>query len=114
MSGLLVNTATIARWTRTLGSDLTYDAPSWSTVATGVACNLQERGARGMATVARSQVQYDAVGYFPPETDLRPDASDKAEGDRVTVGGKIYTVVAVLDQVGRGAFLKALLRRTDR
>lgn len=109
---MLVQTATIARWSsRTPGSDLQV-RPDWAIVEAGVRCNVQVKGAVHSGTVDGIQVTWDAVGYFPAGTDLRPQVSDaNKHGDRVTVDGATYQVRAVHDQVGRSAFLKALLKR---
>src|SRR5690606_9001506 len=106
LSDLLVQTATIERWsTGEPGPDFTLN-PERSTVDENVPCNLQERNGTLSLGDSGQNVGYSGVCYFEPSVDVRPDAADASLGDRIIVGGKTYQVLAVTDQAGHGAFLK--------
>lgn len=110
VANFLIQKATIQRWdSRTPGADFTL-APAWNTVASDVPCNIQERNGTMTVGPQGQNVAYGAVGYFLTNVDIRPSASDGRIGDRITVSGKTYQVIAVIDQVGRQAFLKAFLQ----
>lgn len=106
---LLIQSATVQRWSnREPGEDFTL-SPAWDAVATGIPCNVQEKSGQVVGGANGQSVSYTAVGYFLPGADVHPDPADENLGDRLIVDGKVYQVRAVTDQTGRGAFLKAYL-----
>lgn len=90
--------------------------PAWSDVARCVPCLVQE-GQGGLKRSASGEfLQYDAIGYFAPGTDIRPqakhDRSDRLIMESPTrVKGARYTVLLVTDEAGMGNHLVAHLER---
>ena len=57
-------------------------------------------------------LEANAVIYLPAGTDIRPDLEDSnGYADQVTINGKAYTVLSVVNPSGRDKLLVAALRR---
>lgn len=110
---LFVNSCTILRWGDREASAANNFEPvaDFAPLCSGVRYNLQIQSGSEATTVAGQQVTFSAVGYFPIGTSLQAKPGH-AENDQIKddVSCAVYQVVAVYDQVGRGRFLKALLR----
>lgn len=116
LSALLVNRCTLERWaTRTADANYTLQTPGFASVSTGVPFNLQEKSGRWTPSPHGEELTFDAVGYFSPGLDIRPDPASSRQMDRIVLTspdtGAVYYVLAVLDQVGRQKLKKVLLRR---
>ncbi len=112
---LLVQTCSIHRWSpRSVGADGTLDAGGYQQLVTGVPCNVQEKTGRVKKTVAGQVVEFSAVGFFQPETDLRARASGGNHEDLIVMdSGARYTVKGVTDETGRGFMLTVYLEKSD-
>jgi hypothetical protein len=51
------------------------------------------------------------MGYFKPGTDIKPQADDTGNGDRLTIGSATYQVRGVGDETGRNKMLTVYLER---
>lgn len=113
MNHLLVNSCEIRRWSdREPTAENNYEPTAdFVPVCSGVRYNLQVKGGTEVMTIGGQQIVFDAVGYFGPGTSLRAKPGH-AENDQIKDDATcaVYQVVAVFDQVGRGAFFKALLK----
>jgi hypothetical protein len=112
MKHLLIQTCLIERWSpRARNADFLLQ-PSWTEVSSAERCNIQQKGGSMRVGASGQSVEFDAVGYFMPDADIKPMPQDAAHGDRITESrtGAIYQVRAVLDQTGREYFKKALLK----
>ena len=111
LSGLLTQRATIERWARTV-DDYGEVTPSWASSSTDVPCLVQQRNGKIADTPAGREYEFSAVGFFKPGVDIKPQASDNADGDRVVVDSATYEVRGVGDETGKGKMLTAYLERT--
>ena len=111
LSGLLTQRATIERWTRTV-DDYGEVAPSWASSSTDVPCLIQQRNGKIDDTPAGREYDFSAVGFFKPGADIKPQASDNADGDRIVVDSATYEVRGVGDETGKGKVLTVYLERT--
>lgn len=115
LRSLLKHRCTIKRATVTNTNGIPSKA--WSTtVALAQPCLVQEkagaidRGGGGQA------LEYDAVGYFPADADLKPRGGDDAP-DQITItipsraAGTVYLVEHVSDSSGQDRLLNAYLKR---
>lgn len=109
----MVNSCEIRRWQDREPTAANNFEPvaDFVPVCSGVRYNLQIQSGSETTTVAGRQVTFSAVGYFPIGTNLQAKPGH-AENDQIKDDATcaVYQVVAVFDQVGRGRFLKALLR----
>ncbi len=87
---------------------------SWSDNATDVACLIQEGRGRVRGTDAGEGLEYDAIGFFMPDADIKPQGGDDRK-DRITVTTPAtnvqYLVEKVGDEAGRTHHLTAYLSR---
>jgi len=110
LSGLLTQRATIERWARTV-DDYGESTPSWASSSTDVPCLVQQRNGRIAETAAGREYEFSAVGFFKPGADIKPQASDNADGDRIVVDSATYQVRGVGDETGKGKMLTVYLER---
>lgn len=87
---------------------------SWADNATDVPCLIQEGRGRVQGTQAGEGLQYDAIGFFLPDADIKPQGGDDRK-DRITVTTPVtnvkYLVEKVGDEAGRANHLTAYLTR---
>lgn len=111
---LLTHNCTVARPTKT-NTDGEFEH-SFSDVATGVPCLIQEgRGEVRFGETGESLV-YDATAFFLPSQDVRPrgqhDQSDRLLMTHpASFNGIKFTCLAVVDESGQEHHLTAYLRR---
>lgn len=89
--------------------------PSWSTIDTGVPCLVQEGAGRVRSTSAGFGLEFDAIGFFMPWVNLRPQGNHDA-GDRILMTlpaspGTTYLVLKAGDEAGQGTHLEVYLQR---
>ena len=115
LESLLVQTCEIHRWSpRSVGSDRTLDGGRYTLLTSGVRCNVQEKSARIKKTIGGQIVEFSAVGYFEPETDLRAAPQDGQHEDLVVLSdGSRFFVKGVTDQTGRGFMHTVYLDKKD-
>ena len=109
VTGLLRTQVEIWRATPSVGDTGEVDANY--ELHTSARCTARRVGGRARRGPAGEFVDVDLVAYFPPGTDIRPEATDEMP-DRVRFGGRDYVCVFVEDGFGRGAPLRAGLRAT--
>ena len=100
IAGLLTQRATIERWSRTI-DDYGEATPSWSSSSTDVPCLIQQKNGTIAMGGSGREYEFTAMGYFSTSADIRPDADDNAEGDRVVIGSATYHVRGVGDECGK-------------
>ena len=111
LSGLLTPRATVERWARTV-DDYGEVSPSWASSSTDVPCLVQQRNGKIADTPAGREYEFSAVGFFKPGADIKPQASDNADGDRIVVNSATYEVRGVGDETGKDRVLTVYLERT--
>lgn len=116
MTGLLIHRATIQRNTPQNVEGVV--TPSLADLATNVRCLVQEELGRVTTGPAGLVLAYDAIGFFPRGTDLRPKGSAASDQPDVVVvtdrrGSSLgtFTVLHVGDEAGMGHHLTAKLKR---
>lgn len=109
LAARLDQTADIERATPSVGAtgEVTL---AWTPIAAGVPCALCPRSSILRAAIPGLRHATTHVAWFPPGTDLRPDAA-QALGDRVVVDGALYRVLNVEDVAHRGRLLRAELAK---
>jgi hypothetical protein len=55
--------------------------------------------------------EFDAMGFFKPGVDIKPQADDGGNGDRLSLGSATYQVRGVADETGRNKMLTVYLER---
>lgn len=115
-TSLMVHRATIQRNTP---QDVSGKVSShWAAVATDVPCLVQESAGGAKQMADGRTVKYDAIGFFPITTDLRPRAANP-QWDVIVLttpawlAGTTYRVKLVHDESGMGDHLTALLEVTS-
>jgi len=108
LSGLLTQRATVQRWSRTV-DDYGEITPNWANSSTDVPCLVQQRNGTIASTAAGREYDFSAVGFFKPGTDIKPQASDSGEGDRIVVDSATYQVRGVGDEAGKQKLLTVYL-----
>jgi hypothetical protein len=73
---------------------------------------VQQRNGKIADTPAGREYEFSAVGFFKPGADIKPQASDNADGDRIVVNSATYEVRGVGDETGKGRVLTVYLERT--
>lgn len=110
---LMVNRCTIQRATitTTAGEQLR----TWANSATGVRCLVQEDRGIVRQTAGGAGLEYDAIGFFPTGTDIRPqgnnDNADRIVMTKPSSPGTTFVVKKVGDESGMGNHLTAYLKR---
>ncbi len=90
--------------------------PDWANVTTGQRCLIQEGSGEVKATRGGQGLVYDAIGFFPAATDIRPRGQHD-QSDRITLtapthlNGVTFLVNLVTDESGMGNHLTAYLTR---
>lgn len=110
LTGLLTQRCTIQRWARTV-DDYGEMSPSWSNSSTDVPCLVQQKNARMKFESAGRDYEFDAMGFFKPGVDIKPQADDGGNGDRLSLGSATYQVRGVADETGRNKMLTVYLER---
>lgn len=96
------------------------DSLSWADDSTGNICSIQEKRGKVEATEGGVLFEYEAVAFFPPETDVRPRGShEDNQHDELVVtsspggyqDGARFQVIVVADTAGAGTHQTAYLRR---
>ena len=110
LASLLTQRATIQRWSRTV-DDYGEVSPNWANSSTDVPCLVQQKNGKIAETAAGREYEFSAVGFFKPGADIKPQASDNADGDRIVVDSATYQVRGVGDECGKGKMLTVYLER---
>lgn len=88
---------------------------SYSTVGTNIPCLIQERIGTIQTGPSGQHLQYQAVGFFFPDLDIRPTgATSQPEPDQIEHNGTTYAVIHVGDEAGQDHHKTAFLRREGR
>jgi len=109
-ASLLTQSATVARWADRAPNSYHEVAPGdFTTLASGVPCLLQHDRGKISGGKAGADLAYSAICFFLPDQDIRPQAGQAGEGDKVTIGSGEYKVVFAGDESGQGEVLTAWL-----
>ena len=91
---LLTNTVTIKRRTAGTVDDLGVPAETFSTVATGVKCLIQDQKGTYILERKGEEVSVDSIGFFDYGTDIQED-------DIIEFGSKKYSVYFIENAGGQ-------------
>lgn len=108
-AALMIHTATINRSTPTVG-DTGRTSPAYSELAADVPCLLQEEKGGFRLGGAGVYLEYDAICFFPPDTDIRPKGANDLP-DQVIVNGTTFLCRFAGDESGMADHLTAFLKR---
>jgi hypothetical protein len=109
-AALMIHSAQIRRNTPVVSATRQV-SPAWTDLASDVSCLVQEEKTGGIRLGgAGSYLEYDAIGFFPADTDLRPRGPDDL-GDQVIVNGTTWLCRLVIDESGMADHLVAYLKR---
>lgn len=91
------------------------ESKAWASSATGVRCLIQEARGQQRSGPDAIALEYDAIAFFPPSTDIQPQSASQ-QRDRITMtsptrmSGRKFTVVHVADECGMENHLTAFLK----
>lgn len=114
---LMVHSCRISR--NTPANDEGVIVAAWTDVATDVPCLMQEKSGAVKRGEAGAGLEYDAVIYLPPDTDIRPQGAGD-QPDRVAItsparlADRVFLVKFVSDDSGMGDHLKAFVQRLSK
>lgn len=109
LQSLLSHTCTIRRATVSVGLTGVPEA-TYADLQTGVRCLLQGKSGRTTNAQFGLDMQFDAVLFVTPDTDLQPAQNDGSHPDQVVIGAATYTVQAVIDRSGKANHKTAYLK----
>ena len=109
LQSMLRNRCSILRPTTTVSAK-GIPAKSFATVASNVRCLKQDKSGRTGNTPNGLQIEFDAVLFVAPSTDIRPAQGAGDHPDQVLIDGKTYTVQAVIERSGHGHHLTCYLK----
>ncbi len=110
--GLLKHRCTIKRSAPTNVNGIMQ--PNWAELTTNVRCLIQEKTGRIGSAGGSAGLEYDAVCFLPPSTDIRPRGTEDNPDQIVhtlPATGVTYLVRYVADRSGMGHHLTAYLKR---
>lgn len=110
--GLLTHRCTIKRSAPTNVAGVLQ--PNWATLAANVRCLIQEKTGKTGTAGGGAGLEYDAVCFLPPGTNVRPRGTDD-NPDQILhttpATNVLYLVRFVADRSGKAHHLTAYLKR---